>query len=325
MRATQAFIETTGGPEVIQWHEVELPAPGPGEVLIRHEAVGLNFIDTYLRTGLYPMRLPGGLGFEAAGVIEAVGEGVLHLKPGQRAASFGGTPGAYASARIAKAAELFPLPEGIDSRTAAAVFLKGATTEALAERVSPVEAGGWAMVPAAAGGVGLLLVQWLKARGVRVIGTVGSAGKVTLASAAGAEHVFLSGDPDLVSKIREATGGEGVAVSYDGVGAASWQTSLDSMAPRGTIVSFGNASGPVTGVALRDLATRGSLFVTRPGVYDYYRDTAEALAGAAKLWDMVGSGKLNITIGQTYPLTEAEQAHRDLEARRTTGSTLLLP
>ncbi len=324
MRAIQAFIETTGGPEVIQWREVVLPAPGPGEVLIRHEAVGLNFIDTYLRTGLYPMRLPGGLGFEAAGVVEAVGEGVTHLKPGQRAASFGGTPGAYASARIVKAGELFPLPEGIDSRTAAAVFLKGATTEALAERVAPVAPGGWALVPAAAGGVGLLLVQWLKARGVRVIGTVGSTEKVALAQGAGAEQVFLSGDPDLVAKVREATGGTGVAVSYDGVGASSWQSSLDSMAPRGTVVSFGNASGPVTGVALRDLATRGSLFVTRPGVYDYYRDPAEAMAGAAKLWEMVGSGKLNITIGQTYALTDAEQAHRDLEARRTTGSTLLL-
>lgn len=325
MRATQAFIEQTGGPEVIQWHEVDLPAPGPGQVLIRHEAVGLNFIDTYLRTGLYPMRLPGGLGFEAAGVVEAVGDGVTHLVPGQRAASFGGTPGAYASARIAKAAELFPLPEGIESRTAAAVFLKGATVEALAERVAPVAPGGWALVPAAAGGVGLLLVQWLKARGVRVIGTVGAPSKVRLAQEAGAELVFLSGDPDLVAKVREATGGRGVAVSYDGVGAASWQTSLDSMAPRGTIVSFGNASGPVTGVALRDLATRGSLFVTRPGVYDYYRDPAEAAAGAAKLWDMVGSGKLTITVGQTYALTDAAQAHIDLEARRTTGSTLLLP
>lgn len=325
MRATQAFIEQTGGPEVIQWHEVDLPAPGPHEVLIRHEAVGLNFIDTYLRTGLYPMRLPGGLGFEAAGVVEAVGSEVTRFKPGQRAASFGGTPGAYATARIAKEAELFPLPEGIDSETAAAVFLKGATAEALAERVAPVAEGGWALVPAAAGGVGLLLVQWLKARGVRVIGTVGSPEKVALAREAGAEEVFLSDDADLVAKVRAATRGAGVQVSYDGVGAATWQSSLDSMAPRGTVVSFGNASGPVTGVALRDLATRGSLFVTRPGVYDYYRDPAEAMAGAAKLWDMIGSGKLKITIGQTYPLLEAAQAHRDLEARKTTGSTLLLP
>lgn len=325
MRATQAFIERTGGPEVIQWREVDLPAPGPGEVLIRHEAVGLNYIDTYLRSGLYPMQLPGTLGFEAAGVVEAVGEGVRHLAPGQRAASFGGTANAYATARIAKASELFAFPDTVDSRTAAAVFLKGATAEALAERVAPVAPGGWALVPAAAGGVGLLLVQWLKVRGVRVIGTVGSEGKIAAAREAGAEQVFLSGDPYLVAKVREATGGAGVQVSYDGVGAATWQTSLDCMARRGTVVSFGNASGPVTGVALRDLASRGSLFVTRPAVYDYYAEPAEARAGAAHLWDMVGSGKLRINIGQTYPLQEATQAHRDLEARRTTGSTLLLP
>lgn len=325
MRATQAFIETTGGPEVIQWREVDLPAPGAGEVLIRHEAVGLNFIDTYLRTGLYPLRLPGGLGFEAAGVVEAVGEGVAHLVPGQRAASFGGTPGAYATARIAKAAELFALPEGIDSRTAAAVFLKGATVEALVERCAPVAPGEWALVPAAAGGVGLLMVQWLNARGVRVIGTVGSPEKIALALDAGAELVLMSGDGDLAAQVRAATGGKGVRVSYDGVGAASWQSSLDSMAPRGTLVSFGNASGPVTGVALRELQMRGSLYVTRPGVYDYYRDPDEARADAARLWKMVGSGKLSVTVGQTYPLLNAAQAHRDLEARKTTGSTLLLP
>jgi NADPH:quinone reductase len=325
MRATQAFIEQTGGPEVIQWREVELPAPGPGQVLLRHEAVGLNFIDTYLRTGLYPMRLPGPLGFEAAGVVEAVGEGVTHLTPGQRAATFGGAPGAYSSARVVKASDVFPLPDGVDSRTAAASFLKGTTAEMLAERCAPVAAGDWALVPAAAGGVGLLLVQWLKARGVRVIGTVGAADKVAQAIQAGAELVFLSGDPDLVKQVREATGGEGVRVSYDGVGAATWQTSLDSVGMRGTIASFGNASGPVTGVALRDLATRGSLYVTRPGAYDYYRDPVEAAAGAAKLWEMIAAGKLSISIGQTYPLLEAAQAHRDLEARKTTGSTLLLP
>jgi NADPH2:quinone reductase len=325
MRATQAFIESTGGPEVIQWREVDLPAPGPGQVLLRHEAVGLNFIDTYFRTGQYPSRLPTGLGLEAAGVVEAVGEGVSQFSPGMRAASFGGVPGAYASARIVKAADLLALPDAIDSRTAAAVVLKGITAECLAERCAPVAPGGWALVPAAAGGVGLLLVQWLAARGVRVIGTVGSAAKVSLAEAAGAELVLLSGDPDLVARVRDATGGEGVRVSYDGVGADSWQTSLDCVGLRGTIVSFGNASGPVTGVALRDLATRGSLYVTRPGVYDYYRDPAESAAGAALLWDMVGSGKLKVTVGQTYALKDAAQAHRDLEARRTTGSTLLIP
>lgn len=325
MRAVQAVIHQTGGPEVIQWQEVDLPAPGPGEALIRHEAVGLNFIDTYLRTGLYPSRLPGGLGFEAAGVIEAVGEGVSHLKPGMRAASFGGAPGAYATARIARAADLLPLPDSIDSRTAAAVLLKGATVEMLAERCAPLKPGEWALVPAAAGGVGQLLLQWLKARGVRVIGTVGSADKIALARECGAEEVFLSDDPDLVAKVRALTDRRGVRASYDGVGAASWQTSLDCTGPRGIIASFGNASGPVTGVALRDLQVRGSLFVTRPGVYDYYKLPEEARAGAARLWEMVGSGAVKVTVGQTYPLLDAAQAHRDLEARKTTGSTLLLP
>lgn len=324
MKATQAFFETTGGPEVIQWREVELPAPGPGEVLVRHEAIGLNFIDTYFRTGLYPARLPAGLGMEAAGVVEAVGEGVQSFKEGDKAA-FMGTPGAYATARVIKANELLPVPAGIDSRIAAAAILKGATAEMLAERCAPVAPGGWALVPAAAGGVGLLLVQWLKARGVRVIGTVGSAEKVALATQAGAELVYLSDDPELVAKVREATGGQGVRVSYDGVGAASWQTSLACVGRRGIIASFGNASGPVTGVGLRDLATRGSLYVTRPGVYDYYLDPAEAAGGIAKVWDMVASGKLTVTIGQTYPLLEAAQAHRDLEARKTVGSTLLIP
>lgn len=325
MRATQAYFEQTGGPEVIQWREVDLPAPGPGQALIRHEAVGLNFIDTYLRTGLYPTPLPGGLGFEAAGVIEAVGEGVTHLSPGMRAASFGGAPGAYATARLVKAADLLPLPDSIDSKTAAAVLLKGATVEMLAERCAPVAPGEWALVPAAAGGVGQLLLQWLKARGVRVIGTVGSADKVATARECGAEEVFLSDDPDLVAKVREATGGKKVRASYDGVGAASWQSSLDCVGPRGTIASFGNASGPVTGVGLRELQIRGSLFVTRPGVYDYYRDPAEAAAGAAKLWQMIASGAVKVSVGQTYPLLQAAQAHRDLEARLTTGSTLLLP
>jgi NADPH:quinone reductase len=325
MQAIQAFIEATGGPDVIQWRTVDLPAPGPGEVLLRHEAVGLNFIDTYIRTGLYPAKLPTGLGFEAAGVVEAVGEGVSHLAPGMRAACFGGAPGAYASARVMRAADLYALPDAIDSRTAAAAFLKGATVEMLAERCAPVAPGDWALVPAAAGGVGQLLLQWLKARGVRVIGTVGSESKVALAQACGAEVVLLSGDPDLVAKVRETTGGKGVQVSYDGVGAASWQSSLDCMAPRGTIASFGNASGPVNGVALRDLATRGSLFVTRPGVYDYYRNPDEAQAGAARVWEMIGSGAVKVSIGQTYALTDAAQAHIDLESRKTTGSTLLLP
>ncbi|NOU03982.1 MAG: quinone oxidoreductase [Novosphingobium sp.] len=323
MRATQAFFETTGGPEVIRWRDVDLPAPGPGEVLVRHAAVGLNYIDTYFRTGLYPAALPSGLGMEAAGVVEAVGDGVTHLRVGQRVATFGAL-GAYSTARIARAADYIPVPDGIDAQTAAAVFLKGATVEALAERCAPLAAGEWALVPAAAGGVGQLLVQWLTARGVRVIGTVGSEAKVALAREAGAEQVFLSGDPDLAAKVRAATDGVGVAASYDGVGAATWATSLASVRRRGTVVSFGNASGPVTGVNLGVLAQHGSLFVTRMTLFDYYREPAEAAAGAAKLWEMVGSGKVKVTVGQTYPLLDAAQAHRDLEARKTTGSTVLV-
>lgn len=324
MRATEAYFEQIGGPDVIRWRERELPAPGPGEVLLRHEAVGLNYIDTYFRTALYPAAMPTGLGMEAAGVVEAVGDGVTHLKPGQRAVTFGAL-GAYASARIAPAMQYFPLPEGIDSQTAAAVFLKGATVEALAERCAPLDAGEWALVPAAAGGVGQLLVQWLKARGVRVIGTVGSEEKMALAREAGAETVLLSGDAELAAKVRELTGVEGVAVSYDGVGAAMWEATLKSVKRRGKIVSFGNASGPVTGVNMGVLAQNGSLWVTRMTLFDYYREPTEAMEGAKKLWEMVGSGKLTVNIGQTYPLKDAAQAHRDLEARKTTGSTLLLP
>lgn len=325
MKATQAFFELTGGPEVIQWREIDLAAPGPGEVLVRHEAVGLNFIDTYFRTGLYPARLPAGLGMEAAGIVEAVGAGVTAISEGDRVASIGPGLGAYASAVIAKAATLYRVPAGIDSRTAAAVLLKGATVECLAERVVRPQAGEWVLVHAAAGGVGLLLVQWLTTLGVRVIGTASSAAKLDLARTAGAELALAADAPDLAEQVRAATGGHGVRVAYDGVGADTWKASLKSTGRRGTIVSFGNASGPVTGVALRDLATHGSLYVTRPGLYDYYLDPADREAGSQRLWEMVASGKLKVTIGQTYPLAEAAQAHRDLEARRTVGSTLLIP
>lgn len=324
MRVIEAFLERVGGPEVIEWREVELPAPGPDEVLVRHEAIGLNYIDTYFRSGLYPAQLPTGLGMEAAGVVEAVGANVVVFRPGDRVA-YMGTAGAYASARLIAADALFRLPDAIDCRTAAAALLKGATVEFLAERCAPVAPGGWALVPAAAGGVGLLLVQWLTARGVRVIGTVGSAAKEQQALGAGCELVLRSDDPELAARVREATNGLGVAVSYDGVGAATWPASLASTARRGTIASFGNASGPVTGVDLGTLARHGSLFVTRPTMFDYYRDPSERAAGAEKVWAMIAGGKLTVTVGQTYPLREAAQAHRDLEARRTTGSTLLLP
>lgn len=325
MRIRQAFIERTGGPEVIQWREVELPAPGAGQALVRHEAVGINYIDTYHRSGLYPIDLPGTLGLEAAGVVEAVGEGVREVRPGDRVATFGPSRAAYAEAQVVNARELFVLPEAIDARTAAAALLKGATTEMLAERVAPLGPGEWALVHAAAGGVGQLLVQWLTARGARVIATAGSAAKRALALELGAEIALDTDAADLAERVRAATGGAGVRATYDGVGASTWAASLAATGRRGIVASFGNASGPVTGVNLGALAAAGSLFVTRPTLFDYYREPGERAQGSARLWEMIAGGKLKVAIGQTYPLEEAAQAHRDLEARRTVGASLLLP
>jgi NADPH2:quinone reductase len=325
MRIRQAFIERTGGPEVIQWRDVDLPDPGPGEVLLRHEAVGVNFIDTYHRSGMYPIELPGTLGSEAAGVGDAVGDGVHGLAPGDRAATFGPRRGAYATAQIVPAAALFKVPAAIDNRTAAAALLKGLTAEMLAERAAPLQPGDWALVHAAAGGVGQILVQWLAAKGVRVIGTAGSEDKMALARDLGAEAVLPADAEDLGEQARALTGGVGVRASYDGVGKATWAHSLKATGKRGIIASFGNASGAVTGVALGSLAQAGSLFVTRPTLFDYYVTADERAAGADRLWTMLESGKVKVGIGQSYPLEEAAQAHRDLEARRTTGSTVLLP
>ena len=324
MHATQAFIETTGGPEVIQWREVDLPAPAAGEVLVRHEAIGLNFIDTYFRSGLYPMPLPSGLGSEAAGVVEAVGKGVSGLSVGDRVAGFSVAQGAYASARISPARDWFRLPDDVPFDAAAASMLKGCTAEFLAERAVHLHAGDWALVHAAAGGVGQILVPWLAAMGVRVIATVGSEAKRALASAAGAEEVLLSDDPDLVAKIREATGGKGVAAAYDGVGAAPWPVSLGAIAPRGTVLSFGNASGPVTGVALASLAAAGSAYVTRPRLWDYYGSDEEREAGVARLFAQMQAGVVKAQIGQRFALREAAEAQRALEARATVGSTVLV-
>ncbi|ANY20364.1 Quinone oxidoreductase 1 [Tsuneonella dongtanensis] len=325
MRTRQAIIEQTGGPEVIQWREIELPDPGPGQVLVRHSAVGLNFIDTYHRSGLYPIDLPGTLGLEAAGTVEATGDGVTHVKVGDRVATFGPNRAAYADYQLTTEDSLFKVPEGISLEVAAAVLLKGLTTEMLAERVAPVTPGGWALVHAAAGGVGQLLVQWLVARGVRVIATAGSAEKCARALALGAEHAIDAGAGDLAAQVREITGGAGVRASYDGVGKATWEASLAATGRRGVIASFGNASGPVTGVNLGSLAAAGSLFVSRPTLFDYYREPTERAEGSAKLWSLIESGRLTVEIGQTYPLAEAAQAHRDIEGRRTTGSTLLVP
>lgn len=325
MKATQAFFTRTGGPEVIEWREVELAAPAPGEVTVVHSAVGLNYIDTYHRRGIYPVALPSGLGLEAAGTVVAVGEGVSILREGDRVATFGPAMGAYASARNVSAASLFLLPDAISDDVAAAVLLKGCTAEFLAERCARVAPGDAVLVHAAAGGVGLILVQWLKAMGAKVIGTVSSAAKGHAARAAGADHIVRYDHEPVAARVRELTGGAGVRVTYDGVGMDTWEASLDATGRRGLIVSYGNASAPVTGISLGVLAQKGSLYNTRPTLFDYYADPAERAAGAERLWAMISEGKVEVTIGQRYPLLEAARAHTDLEARATTGSTLLVP
>lgn len=320
-----AQITQHGGPEVIGWVEADLPPPAPGEVRMRNTAIGLNYIDTYHRTGLYPMTLPSGLGLEAAGVVEAVGEGVSGFAVGDRVCTFGSAIGAYSTERNIAAAHLFKTPNAVSDEVAAAALLKACTVEALVERCGKVEAGWPVLVHAAAGGVGLILVQWLKAIGAVVIGTVSTEEKAALAREAGADHMLLTSHPDIAAEVRALTGGQGVSVVFDGVGADSWEISLNSIAPRGLIASYGNASGPVIGVALGTLASKGSIFVTRPTLFSYYSDPADREAGAARVFGMIGSGAVSITIGQRYPLREAAQAHIDLEARKTSGSTLLLP
>ena len=325
MSETAAFIETQGGPEVIEWREVELTPPGPGEVRMRNTAVGLNFIDTYHRGGLYPVKLPAGLWVEAAGVVEAVGEGVSKLAVGDRVCTFGPALGAYATARNFPAAALFRIPDGVSDEIAAAALLKACTVEALVERCAKVQAGWPVLVHAAAGGVGLLLVQWLKHIGAEVIGTVSTDDKAAAAREAGADHIVRYDREDVAPRVRELTGGRGVPVVFDGVGKDTWQASLDSTAVRGLIASFGNSSGAVSGVNLGVLAQKGSLFVSRPGLFHYYQDPAERAAGSARVFELLANGVLSVTIGQRYPLREAAQAHRDLEARKTTGSTILVP
>lgn len=321
--ARVATFSKTGGPEVIEWIDVDLPAPGPGDVRMRTTAVGLNYIDTYHRRGIYPVELPSGLGMEAAGVVEAVGEGVTGFAVGDRVATFGPVRGAYATARNLPAATLFKLPDDIDDETAAAALLKGCTTEFLVERCAKVEPGWPVLVHAAAGGVGLILVQWLKAIGAVVIGTVSTEEKAQEARAAGADHVILYTREDTAKRVRELTGGKGVRVTFDGVGMDTWEASLDSTGRRGLIVSYGNASAPVTGISLGVLATKGSLYNSRPTLFDYYAEPKERAAGVARLWEMIRTGKVRISIGQHYALEDAAQAHRDLEARKTSGSTVL--
>lgn len=319
MKAIQ--FDRVGGPEVLQFVDIDMPAPIAGEILVRHTAIGLNFIDTYHRTGLYPLPLPSGLGLEAAGVIEAVGEGVS-LLPGTRIGYCWGPIGAYATHRVMAADRVVVLPDGVSDEVAAAVLLKGCTAEFLIERCARVEAGQWALVQAAAGGVGLLLVQWLKAIGATVIAVAGSGAKVSMAVAHGADHGLVQSD-SLAQDVRALTGGRGVDVVFDGVGKATFEASLDSLKRRGLFCSFGNASGPVGAVDFGILAKKGSLFATRPTLFDYYTNRDEIERYAGRVLAMVASGALKVNIDQRYALADAAQAHADLEARRTTGSTVL--
>jgi NADPH2:quinone reductase len=315
----------TGGPEVLRWEEVAVGDPAPGEARVRHQAVGLNYIDTYHRSGLYPLPLPSGLGTEAAGIVEAVGAGVTDLQIGDRVAYAGGPLGAYSQLRCLPADRLLKLPEAIDCRTGAAMMLQGLTAAYLLRRTYPVQAGDRVLIHAAAGGVGLIACQWAKALGATVIGTVSSEAKAELALAHGCDHIVYYTREDVAQRVREITGGEGVAVVYDGVGKDTFMGSLDSLRPLGMMVSFGNASGAVPPFNPLLLSQKGSLFLTRPTLGHYSAKREDLLALGAELFAVVASGKVKIEINQTYALSDAATAHRDLEARKTTGSTILLP
>ena len=319
------IISEHGGPEVLRLVEGEMPAAGPGEVLVRQEAIGLNFIDTYYRTGLYAAELPSGLGNEAAGIVEAVGQGVDAFRVGDRVGYPTGPLGAYASHRAVDAARLVPIPNGISSEQAAAAMLKGCTAEYLIERCARVAPGQTVLVHSAAGGVGSILVQWLKTIGATVIAHSGNEEKAAIARSLGADH-SLSGPFDtLASEVGDLTGGKGVETVLDGVGAASWAASLGSVAKRGIIVTYGNASGPVPPFSALDLLRAGSIFVTRPSLADYCGTPEELRASAGRLFELMLGGAVQVQIGATYPLAQAAEAHRALEARETTGSTILLP
>ncbi|MGH8138906.1 MAG: quinone oxidoreductase family protein [Steroidobacteraceae bacterium] len=315
----------TGGPEVLRLDDVDVGPPAPEEAQLRHTAIGLNFIDVYDRTGLYPAPLPSGLGREAAGVITAIGRKVKGLRVGERVAYVLPKPGAYCEIRNVPAGQLVKVPKGVSDEQAAAIMLKGLTAHYLLRRTYRVASGDTILVHAAAGGVGLLLCQWAKALGATVIGVVGSEAKAQLARKNGCRHVVLSGRDDLVARIKDITRGQGVAVVYDSVGKDTFFQSLDCLRPLGMMVTFGNASGPVPAIAPLELSKRGSLFLTRPTLFHYIAKRAELEAAARQLFAAVKSKSVRVRIGQTYPLADAGQAHRDLEARRTTGSTVLLP
>lgn len=326
MQTKAIRIHEYGGPEQMRWESVELPEPGLGEVRVRHHAVGLNYIDVYHRTGLYPTPpLPCTLGMEAAGVVEAVGHEVTDFAPGDRVAYATPPLGAYAEARNIAAGRLARLPDGIDFEQGAAMMLQGMTAEYLLRRTFPVQAGQTVLFHAAAGGVGLIFCQWAKHLGATVIGAVGSPEKAGIARAHGCDHTILYREEDVVAKVKELTDGHGVPVVYDGVGKATWEMSLDCLAPRGMMVSFGNASGKVPPFDVGTLSARGSLYVTRPTMVTYTADTGEMRASAAALFELVLAGVIRIEINQRWALADAPAAHRALEARQTTGSTILLP
>jgi NADPH2:quinone reductase len=318
-------ISRTGGPEVMEYVDVDVAAPGPGEATVRNEAIGLNFIDVYFRTGLYPQPLPGGLGKEGAGVVEAVGEGVTLVKPGDRVAYATAPNGAYAEKHNIPAAALVKLPDAISFETAAAMMLQGMTVEYLLQRTVQLKAGDTILFHAAAGGIGLIACQWAKAMGVNLIGTVGSDEKAKLALAHGAAHVINYSTENFTQRVKEITGGKGVSVVYDSIGKDTFAASLDCLRPRGMMVSFGNASGPVAPFTMNELASRGSLFLTRPSLFAYTSTREELEACANALFAMVESGKVKIEINQRYNLADVAQAHIDLESRKTTGSTIILP
>lgn len=317
-------IHETGGPEVLRWDEVEVGAPGPGEALVRQTAIGLNFIDTYHRSGLYPLALPAILGSEAAGVVEAVGEGVGDVHPGDRVA-YAGPVGAYAEARLIAADRLVPIPHEVDDRLAAALLLKGMTAQYLLRRTHRVSPGETILFHAAAGGVGRIACAWAKALGATVIGTVGSDEKAEVARKGGCDHVVVTSRESIAESVREITRGKGVRVVYDSVGKDTWEASLDSLSPLGLLVSFGNSSGPVPPFSPLVLARKGSLFLTRPTLQTYTASRSDLLATAADLLDALRAGEVTADLPRTYPLREAARAHADLEGRRTTGSAVLLP
>ena len=319
-------IRQHGGPEELHLVDVAVGEPGPGEIRIRHHAIGLNFIDVYHRTGLYPLNMPATIGMEGAGVIEAVGEGVTHLKVGDRAAYASQPPGAYCEVRVMPAKSVCKLPDAISFETGAAMMLKGLTAHYLLKRTQPqggLQAGDFVLFHAAAGGVGLIACQWARAMGLQLIGTAGSAAKCALAKEQGAAFVINYANEDFLARVKEITGGKGVKVVYDSVGKDTWGRSLDCLAPFGLMVSFGNSSGPVAPFSLSTLAAKGSLYVTRPTLFSHTATREGTQAMADDLFEVVTRGQVTIRIDQRYPLAEVQQAHRDLEARRTTGCSIL--